>query len=36
MIGVPIVAMTGMTIAGSALFADFAVEFILDSGGKRR
>lgn len=29
MIGVPIVALTGLTIAGSTLFADYAVEFIL-------
>lgn len=28
-IGVPIVALTGLTIAGSTLFADYAVEFIL-------
>ncbi|MDY0407184.1 DUF4396 domain-containing protein [Virgibacillus sp. 179-BFC.A HS] len=29
MIGVPIVALTGLTIAGSTLFADYAVEFVL-------
>ncbi|RSL34440.1 DUF4396 domain-containing protein [Salibacterium salarium] len=29
MIGVPIVALTGLTIAGSTLFADYMVEFIL-------
>ncbi|WP_174612856.1 DUF4396 domain-containing protein [Virgibacillus ihumii] len=29
MIGVPIIAMTGLTIAGSTLFASYTVEFIL-------
>ncbi|WP_085523719.1 DUF4396 domain-containing protein [Tuberibacillus sp. Marseille-P3662] len=29
MIGVPIVALTGLTIAGNTLFADYLVEFIL-------
>lgn len=29
MVGVPIVTLTGLTIAGSTLFADYAVEFIL-------
>lgn len=29
MIGVPIVALTGLTIAGSTLFADYTVEFIV-------
>ncbi|WP_028784580.1 DUF4396 domain-containing protein [Thalassobacillus devorans] len=28
-IGIPIVAITGMTIAGATIFADFTVEFIL-------